>query len=485
MIEIRPDFLNLRLWAPELAAMLAPVAHSLTDNFGNVLTSRSPDDATDEAVISLRGKPVAKVSAAPGEGARLRAMLEGVLEAEYRALEAANALEASSLLDRDLDAILDLSESEAVPLEELVHHALRLLRAHVWVERASVFGMLDGFTLEGIAGIGRDAEGGHGNGAGAWRSLYSSCAGLAATSRKPYLVEDPANDPHFQGRAGAEEVRNVISYPLLHGKTLVGVMNLTNRVGGAFTERDVLLVRRFASLAAHLLQKHVFKTRMLEFEAATTKLGKFVSKNVAEDVERTQDILLGGVEKKVVCLFCDIRGYTSITEGISPGTLVGLLNFHFDRMHEIIEGQHNGTIDKIVGDLIMAVWNFPKDQPDPELLAMKCALAMQKEFIRVVGPEWKRHGVDKVGMGIGVNSGNAIVGKLGSQRFMNFTVIGDAVNTAQRLEAKARAGEIWMNEEMFPLVHGKLEKPVRRELDIRLKGKEQVINAMVYKPLQY
>jgi len=131
------------------------------------------------------------------------------------------------------------------------------------------------------------------------------------------------------------------------------------------------------------------------------------------------------------------------------------------------------------------VWNIPKDQPEPELLAMKAALEMQKEMIRVVIPEWQRHGVDKVGMGVGVNAGAALAGNLGSSRFMNYTVIGDAVNTAQRLEAKARSGEVWMNESLYPLVHGKLEKPLRRELDIRLKGKEQTINALVYKPLQY
>jgi adenylate cyclase len=160
------------------------------------------------------------------------------------------------------------------------------------------------------------------------------------------------------------------------------------------------------------------------------------------------------------------------------------LNFHFERMHAIIE-KNEGTLDKIVGDLIMAVWNIPKDQPDPELLAMKAALEMQKEMIRTVIPEWQRNGVEKVGMGVGVNAGLALAGNLGSSRFMNYTVIGDAVNTAQRLESKARAGEIWMNEEMYPLVHGKLEKPLRRELEIRLKGKEQTINALVYRPLSY
>jgi adenylate cyclase len=205
---------------------------------------------------------------------------------------------------------------------------------------------------------------------------------------------------------------------------------------------------------------------------------------VVNSVKSRDQLELGGSEKKVVCLFSDIRGYTSISQGLPPATLVKLLNFHFEKMHAVIE-KHEGTLDKIVGDLIMAVWNMPNDQPEPELLAMKAAIEMQKEMIRAVIPEWQRNGVEKVGMGIGVNSGAAVVGNLGSSRFMNFTVIGDTINTTQRLEAKAGAGEIWMAEHLFPFVTGKLEKPVRKECQIRLKGKDTTIDAYVFRPLSY
>ncbi|MGZ3737615.1 MAG: adenylate/guanylate cyclase domain-containing protein, partial [Bdellovibrionota bacterium] len=460
-----------------VSTMFGTCAHELKDNFGNVVSARTAE-ITDpgEYPIELRGKAVGRLRGPAGQGVLLKGLLEGALEAEFRALEAKHTLEAAQLLDRDLDSLLELSKLESIPLEELLHHTLRLLRAHVWVERASVFGMLDGFTLEGITGIGWTTDD--------WKALYSTAAGVAASTRKPYIVEDPTNDSHLKGRTGVDQVRNLVCHPIIHGTTLMGVLNLSNRVGGAFSEADSALVARFAGLASHILQKHIFKSRMQEFERTNDHLGKYLSKKVVKNVENSQELFLGGAEKKVVCLFSDIRGYTSITEGISAATLVKLLNFHFERMHAIIE-KNEGTLDKIVGDLIMAVWNIPKDQPEPELLAMKAALEMQKEMIRVVIPEWQRHGVEKVGMGVGVNAGPALAGNLGSSRFMNYTVIGDAVNTAQRLEAKARSGEIWMNEELYPLVHGKLEKPVRRELDIRLKGKEQTINALVYKPLQF
>ena len=474
--EIRPDFLNLQTWAGSLGTTLKGCAHELKDNFGIVVTSRTPEQTDGaETEILLQGKIVAKLRSPAGQGELLK-VVEAALEAELRAQIAGQGLESMLLLDRDLESLLELSESETIPLEDLLHHTLRLLRAHVWAERSSVFAMLDGFTLEGVTALGWRS--------GDWKSLYSTAAGVAASTRKPYLVEDPVGDKNFQGRPGAEDLRNLICFPLLHGSTLVGVINMSNRVGGAFTEADTHLLRRFANLASHLLQKYVFKIKTLELEQANENLGKYMSKKVAKDVEKSQEIFLGGVEKRVVCLFSDIRGYTTITEGISPKKLVELLNFHFERMHVIIE-KNEGTLDKIVGDLIMAVWNMPDDQPEPELLAMKAALEMQKEMIRVVIPEWQRHGVEKVGMGVGVNAGLALAGNLGSKDFMNMTVIGDAVNTAQRLESKAKAGEIWMNEEMYPLVYSKLEKPLRRELNIRLKGKEQTINALVYKPLQY
>jgi class 3 adenylate cyclase len=456
--------------------MLSGTPHLLSDTFGNQLSGTASESLGEISVdVMLRGKPIGKLRVAAGQENLLKRLVEGALEAEMKASQAAVAIEESKLLADDLDYLLDLSELESIPLGDLLKHILRLFRAHLWVERACIYGMLDGFSLEGLACVGWDNDD--------WKQLYSSVAGVSASTKAPFAVNDPAKEKHLS-RAGQEGARNLLCFPLLHGSTLVGVMTLLNRVGAPFGEADNPLIRRFANIAGHLLQKHMFKTRMEEFERTNDNLGKYLSKKVVKNVEKTQELELGGVEKKVVCLFSDIRGYTSITEVIAPATLVKLLNFHFERMHAIIE-KNEGTLDKIVGDLIMAVWNIPKDQPDPELLAMKAALEMQKEMIRTVIPEWQRNGVEKVGMGVGVNAGLALAGNLGSSRFMNYTVIGDAVNTAQRLESKARAGEIWMNEEMYPLVHGKLEKPLRRELEIRLKGKEQTINALVYRPLSY
>ncbi len=464
--SVRPDFVNLMGCRKVLNGVLGTVPHALHDNFGNLITSLMPENAPASIGIVIQEKTIAKLSAQPNQIPLLKGVLEAALEAELRSQAASAELDALTLLASDMDALLGLSERNEIPLAELLKHVLRLLRAHIWAEKVAIFGILDGITLEALAGIGE--------GESEWRSAASAAAATAASSRKPNFIQAPAT----------ESPKNLACFPLLHGSTLLGVLALCDRVVDSFSDNDLATIKRFENVISHVLQKHQFKSKMEDFERTNEHLGKYLSKKIVKDVKGKDELQLGGIEKKVVCLFSDIRGYTSITEDISAPALVELLNFHFERMHAIIE-KHEGTLDKIVGDLIMAVWNIPKDQPEPELLAMKAALEMQKEMIRTVIPEWQRHGVEKVGMGVGVNSGPALAGNLGSSRFMNYTVIGDAINTAQRLEAKAQSGEIWMAESMYSHVHGKLEKPLRRELDIRLKGKDKTINALVYRPLQF
>jgi len=479
MDSIRIDFLDIRQFLPPtLIEALSASPHILIDCFGNTLSESNSNTLTpNETKIFLDQKEVASLRAGDAIREPLAKILQSALRLESEALRTRLELDNRELLTKDMDTLLDLSEQESISFETLMQNLLRLLRTHIWVERASIFGIYDGFTLEGIAGVGGEHQEN-------WKMASTSLAGVAASTRKPYHTEDPKRDPNFQPSPTGIVPRNLLCYPLLHGQTLVGVMNLSNRVGGPFSDEDKNTVERFCNMAAHLLQKHFFKTKMQSFERTSDHLGKYLSSKVVSSVKSKSQVELGGVEKKVVCLFSDIRGYTTITEGIVASTLVKLLNFHFEKMHAIIE-KYEGTLDKIVGDLIMAVWNIPNDQPEPELLAMKAAIEMQKEMIRTVAPEWARHGVDKVGMGVGVNSGLATVGNLGSSRFMNYTVIGDAVNTAQRLESKAPATEVWMAESLYPFVAGKLEKPVRKETNIILKGKENTIDAYVYRPLSY
>ena len=476
-MKILPDFFDPALiLGPSLIEGIGKIPHSLQDNYGRVLSSAGTlDSDAKTSDIFFEQVPLLKLTASDAHLSMLTDILNAQLKHQQQSLAVRVELSRAQILAGDLDRILKSSEFN-LPVEDQLKLFLEYLRNHLWVERASVFGILDGYTLDGLAGLG-------GTVASDWRITFSSIAGIAATSRKPYVSEDTSRDPNFKSKTPGDVPRNLISWPVIHGETLLGVLNVSNKVTGAFTSDDMIIIERFVRVLAHLLQKNYFKTQMETYEKTSDQLGKYLSSKVVKQVSKSEEKQeLGGIEKKVVCLFSDIRGYTTITEGISASLLVQLLNIYFDSMTAVIE-KNEGTVDKIVGDLIMAVWNIPNDQPEPELLAMMAAISMQKEMVRTVAPAWAKHGVAKVGIGIGVNSGLAVVGNLGSKRFMNYTCIGDSINTSQRLEAKARAGEIWMAEHLFEYVNGKIEKPQRKETDIKLKGKDAAISAYVYHPL--
>jgi adenylate cyclase len=153
---------------------------------------------------------------------------------------------------------------------------------------------------------------------------------------------------------------------------------------------------------------------------------------IAQIIERPELLRLGGEEKELTALFSDIRGFTALSEGLSPTTLVELLNEYLSEMTEVIF-QHWGTLDKYIGDAIMAFWGAPYPQQDHALRACRAALEMQKALERLQA-RWESEGRPRIDIGVGINTGVMLVGNMGSKRRFNFTVMGDNVNLASRLE---------------------------------------------------
>ncbi|MBI3297264.1 MAG: HAMP domain-containing protein [Elusimicrobia bacterium] len=169
-----------------------------------------------------------------------------------------------------------------------------------------------------------------------------------------------------------------------------------------------------------------------EKERIRSVLRKAVSKEIADELLKKGPIELGGEERTVTVLFSDIRGFTTISEGLPPKELVSQLNAYFKRMARAIE-PHRGVIDKFVGDAIMALFGVPLSGPDDAAGAQRAALAMLAALAelnverRAAGqPDWR--------IGVGLNSGAVVAGTLGSEERWSYTVIGDAVNLASRLE---------------------------------------------------
>jgi adenylate cyclase len=181
--------------------------------------------------------------------------------------------------------------------------------------------------------------------------------------------------------------------------------------------------------------------------------GRYVSGGVARELLRRADrgeIALGGELRDVTVLFGDIRGFTTISEGLDPNQLVERLNRRFEIIVESVLA-HGGIVNKFVGDAIMAVWNAPDDQPDHALLACRAALRAQAglEAVADAGPP--------IRFGFGINTGPALAGNVGAVGRLEYTVMGENVNTASRLCGVAEGGQTWIGERTRQLVQEHME----------------------------
>jgi adenylate cyclase len=220
--------------------------------------------------------------------------------------------------------------------------------------------------------------------------------------------------------------------------------------------------------------------RMIFEEREKRKIRKtfsqYVSPGVINLIERDPEKYFrrGGEVKELSIMFTDIRSFTTISEGMSPDELVFLLNEYLGEMTDILF-KHWGTLDKYIGDAIMAFWGSPYPQPDHAERACACALQMQTR-LRELNHKWEAEGRKQLTIGIGINTGVVNVGNMGSERRLAWTVMGDAVNLASRLEGlnKEYHTGIILNESTWRQVNSKF---VCRELDYtRVKGKLQPVS---------
>ncbi len=190
---------------------------------------------------------------------------------------------------------------------------------------------------------------------------------------------------------------------------------------------------------------------------------------VAQMMKNPELLRLGGEEVEMTVMFSDVRGFTTISEKLTPTELVHLLNEYLTAMSDVIMANW-GTVDKYEGDAIMAFWGRPYPQPDHASRACKSCLVMMDRLVEL-NAKWEREGKQSLNIGIGINTGPMVVGNMGSKRRFNYTVMGDAVNLGSRLEGqnKEYGTHIIISQSTYEQV---AEEFICRELDlIRVKGK--------------
>jgi len=461
---------------------LSQFPHKLSDQMGNPLSTLSEEFLTNEVdhEISLPDKKsVGTLSCNQEDLAFLSTYVEHELKRFLDAETLPYYEKIALLLQEDIEGLFFSLTESGTQLKKILERTAYLLKSVLLLETVVFFSLDEDSSLRLVAGISPE---------GPLREnpdVQDEALRIALhafKNRGPTICHDAEKDEVARSFQNRIKSKNFASFPILFNGEIIGALCLLNKLDHGFESEDLNTIQRFLPVLSQVMGTTYIETSMESIRKTSSHLSRYLSKRIVKNIELAGSGELGGVQKHVVVLFSDIRSFTSLSEGLNPSLLVSLLNYYFDKMGTIIE-KYKGTLDKLVGDLVMVVWNIPNDQPDPEFLAVKTAVEMQKVVKRDVVPYWKDQGVaHPFGVGIGINSGPAVVGNLGSSHFMNYTVIGDTINTAQRLEAKAGAGEIWLSDSVWKKVDGKVPKADRIEQNIQLKGKEKAATAHVLIP---
>ena len=271
---------------------------------------------------------------------------------------------------------------------------------------------------------------------------------------------------------------DVIRKQVIAGATAIAfiVVALAIAYGSANAGRILPVFGTIASLALTYVALTVINIVSEQQQTAVlrTTFGRYVSPQILEHIlAHPEKVQLGGDRRDLTILFSDIRGFTTISEASEPEQVVEMLNEYLTRMVEVLLA-HGGTLDKFIGDAVMGFWNAPAADPDHPRHAVACAIEMIQETAKL-RERWTTEGKAAIRIGIGINTGDAVVGNIGAEKVFGYTVIGDAVNLASRLESKNKdyGTEIIISEFTRERIGGAFETVYLD--DVKVKGKEKAV----------
>ena len=294
--------------------------------------------------------------------------------------------------------------------------------------------------------------------------------------RVALLSQDAASDEQFAGVDSivSQGVRSTICAPLVAESRVHGAL-YADRLDpfAAFKPDDLELISAVAAQTAIAVENARAHERLAREEVARANYSRFLPEYVVKQMlENPESFKLGGVSQTITILFADIRGFTRISEHAPPEKIVNLLNRYFSAMTDIIFA-HGGTLDKYLGDGLMALFGAPTATPDDASNALNAAVAMQRRLLGI-NRELRDEGFQEIGVGMGLHTGEVVVGYIGSDRRSEYTAIGDAVNTSSRLESNALGGEILISDATAKAAHSRYKLKPREP--IMVKNRQQPVN---------
>jgi class 3 adenylate cyclase len=248
----------------------------------------------------------------------------------------------------------------------------------------------------------------------------------------------------------------------------------------ALASEDLSLLSMLSTIIGNALynaadlesSKKFSEEQLLEKKKLTKIFSKYVSSQIVDELMKNPDSTsLGGKKQKTTILFSDIRGFTPMSEKLEPEAIVSVLNEYFSEMSGVIFNW-NGTLDKYIGDAMMVLFGAPILGADDELRAVTAAIEMQRK-LKKLNDHLEKSGRKAIGVGIGINTGDVVVGNIGSENRLEYTAIGDSVNLASRLCSVAKAGQIIISDFTYNHVHEFIE--VNKLELVQVKGKAEKI----------
>ena len=292
------------------------------------------------------------------------------------------------------------------------------------------------------------------------------------------LSQDAATDEQFSGAQSivSQGVRSTICAPLITESNVHGVL-YADRLDpfSSFSPDHLELISAVAAQTAVTVETVKAHTRLAREEVARANYSRFMPEYVVKQLlNNPSSFKLGGANQTITVLFADIRGFTSISEKENPEKVVGLLNKFFSAMTDIIFA-NGGTLDKYIGDGLMALFGAPTASEEDALNSVKAAVTMQKKLAEL-NPELRADGLPEISMGIGLHTGVATVGYIGSDRRSEYTAIGDTVNLASRLQSNAGGGQILMSDATAEACGNRI--PFIQREPITVKNRTQPVNVL-------
>jgi adenylate cyclase len=357
---------------------------------------------------------------------------------------------------------------EVRPLDEVLDRVVNLVFDVVPAERAFLL-LRDALDQPLTSRVARNRDGS----TPAKTTLSRTIVNKVMRERVAMLAKDALYDPRL-GSSGSIQLMNVRSFmcaPLWNRDEVIGVLYCDNPRSRKFHDDELEVFAAVCNYAAVAIEHSRLSGQLAEETRRRERLQRYHSPSVTNRILHGDgaDALVAQT-RNVSVMFCDIAGFTTLTQHLAPEAVGEMLNEFFERMTDVIF-DHDGTLDKFIGDAILAVFGAPLEQPDHASRAVAAAIEMRRELARYNAEHPRR----PIKMRIAINSGPALVGDIGSARRREFTVLGDVVNTASRIESTvAQPGQIVISQFTKDQLVAGVE--LRRLESVTLRGRDSALD---------